>query len=427
MLQSGGGDETLNFASAPVAKHVNGGRVWDRLMELSRHGAIPNGGVNRGALSDEEIKARALLVHWGRQIGLDPVSDEIANLFLRFVGQNPNLPPVLVGSHIDSVPTGGKFDGAFGVIAALETVEAILAAGLRPLRTIEVVAWTNEEGTRFAPSVMGSSVFCGKRRLEDVATARDSEKVTVADALGNVLRAEPNVGRRKGGFPVGAYLEAHIEQGPALESMKKTIGLVTGIDGKRNFKVTVKGVANHAATTPRDLRRDAFVEAVEIAHAFNKAAWHGDDEIRFTIGMFNVSPNQPFVIPGEVVFLVDVRHPNEDKLRAAGELVRQTCREMPQRCDVTVEELVSEPPLTFDPSIRRHISEAASRLGLSSMEMSSGAWHDAVFLQKICPTAMIFIPCKEGISHNVAESVTKDDVEAGTCVLAEAAFAAAMA
>jgi N-carbamoyl-L-amino-acid hydrolase len=396
-------------------------------MELSQYGAIPNGGVNRGALSDEEIKARALLVRWGRDIGLEPSSDEIANLFLRLPGQEPSLPPVLVGSHIDSVPTGGKFDGAFGVIAALESVEAILAAGLRPRRSIEVVSWTNEEGTRFSPAVMGSSVFAGKRRLTDIEGVRDAAGITVADALADVLKAEPDVARRKGEFPVGAYLEAHIEQGQVLESAKKTIGLVTGITGKRNFRITVKGVANHAATTPKSLRRDAFVEAVEIASALNRVVWLNDEQTRFTIGMFDVVPNQPYVIPGEVVFLVDIRHPNEEKLRAAGDLVRQVCREMPKRCEVTVEEPITEPPLEFDPSVRKHIGAAANRLGLPSLEMSSGAWHDSVFLQKICPTAMIFIPCKDGISHNEAESATKDDVHAGTCVLAEATFAVASA
>ena len=190
-----------------IAKHVNGSRLWDRLMALAQYGALPNGGVDRGALSEVEIKARARLVEWGRRIGLEPSSDEIANLFLKLPGREADLPPVLVGSHMDSVPTGGKFDGAFGVVAALETVEAIVRAGLRPRRTIEVVAWTNEEGTRFSPSVMGSSVFARKRDLEMMIVARDSAGVTVKDALAAVFRAEPDVPRRATGFQAAAYLE----------------------------------------------------------------------------------------------------------------------------------------------------------------------------------------------------------------------------
>ena len=367
----------MDFASAPVAKHVSGRRLWDRLTELSRYGALPNGGVNRAALSADDIKARAALVRWGRQIGLKPSSDEIANLFLRLTGQEPDLPPVLVGSHIDSVPTGGKFDGAYGVVAALESVEAIVAAGLRPRRTIEVVAWTNEEGTRFAPSVMGSSIFAGTRRLEDVAAAKDDSGTTVEKALSDVHGAEPDVPRRKIGFPVAAYLEAHIEQGPVLEAEKKTIGIVTGIHGKRNLQVTVRGIANHAATTPRKMRRDALVEAVGILHALNEAAWGNDEEIRFTIGTLNVSPNQPYVIPGEVTFLVDIRHPDEAKLQAVGDLVHRTCRAMSNGYEITIRELTNEPPLQFDTSIRKKIGEAASKLGLPLMEISSGAWHDS--------------------------------------------------
>src|SRR5262249_32728878 len=277
-----------------------------------------------------------VLVGWARQIGLEPSSDGIANLFLRLRGREPALPPVLVGSHIDTVPTGGKFDGAFGVVAALESAQAILAAGLCPRRTIEVVSWTNEEGTRFAPSLMGSSVFAGKRRLQDVATARDEFEQTVTEALARVFESEPDVPRRELGFPAAAYLEAHIEQGPLLESAKKSIGVVTGIHGKRNFRVTVKGVPNHAATTPGKMRRDALVQSVRILDALNNAVWGNDEEVRFTVGKLNVLPNQPYVIPGEVKFHVDIRHPNRMKLNATADLIHQICRTKSGQCEVTV-------------------------------------------------------------------------------------------
>jgi N-carbamoyl-L-amino-acid hydrolase len=353
------------------------------------------------------------------------LTDAAANLFLRYEGTERNLPPVLVGSHIDSQPTGGKFDGAFGVLAALEAVEAIIACGQCPRRSIEVVAWMNEEGSRFAPGMMGSAVFAGARKLGDILAKRDHAGVVVATELEKILAAEPILPQRAFGLRPAAFLEAHIEQGPVLEIEHKTIGIVTGMHGKRTFRVQVDGEENHAGTSPRSVRRDALVSAVNMVRALQDALWDREDIVRFTIGMFNVIPNAPSVVPARVIFSIDLRHPDAHVLRDLGDRIPTICRETATGCGVTVTELLHEPPLQFPPVLRRKLLSICDALHYRNMEISSGAGHDARYLHYICPAAMIFIPCKNGISHNEAESVTKDDVTAGARVLAEAAFSIA--
>lgn len=394
-------------------------------MALARFGALPKGGVNRQALSDEEIEARAELVRWGTAIGLEASTDPAANLFLRCKGTDPSLAPVLVGSHIDSQPTGGRFDGAFGVLAALEGVEAIVACGRRPRRHIDVVAWMNEEGSRFAPGMMGSAVFAGARKLEDILSVRDSAGITVEAELRKVLAAEPRLPQRPLRWKPAAFLEAHIEQGPILEIEQKSVGVVSGIQGKRTFRVQVVGEENHAGTSPRSARRDALVAALNIVQALQEAMWDREDTVRFTVGMFNVTPNAPSVVPARVVFSIDLRHPVAQTLRKLGDMITPICCQTALNCEVVATELLHDPPLEFPQCLRRNLTSIADALGVSNMEISSGAGHDARYLHYICPTAMIFIPCKDGISHNEAESATKDDVVAGARVLAEAAFSVA--
>jgi beta-ureidopropionase / N-carbamoyl-L-amino-acid hydrolase len=406
-----------------IASYVSGDRVWHRLMALAKFGALPKGGVNRQALSNEEIQARAEIIRWARAIGLEASSDVAANLFLRYNGVDPNLAPILIGSHIDTQPTGGKFDGTFGVLAALESVEAIISSGKRPLRTIDVVAWMNEEGSRFAPGMMGSAVYSGARKLEDILTIRDKAGVSLESELKKVLSAEPRLPQRPLGQKPAGFIEAHIEQGPILQDERKTIG--TGIQGKRTFRVQVDGEENHAGTSPRRARRDALVSAVSIISALQEAIWDREDIVRFTVGMLNVSPNAPSVVPARVIFSVDLRHPDAERLRDLGDQVVPICKQAALKCDVTVTELLHDPPLEFPQALRRRLRFIATALGIPHMEISSGAGHDARYLHYVCPTAMIFIPCKDGISHHEAESATTDDVAAGTRVLAEAAFAIA--
>jgi beta-ureidopropionase / N-carbamoyl-L-amino-acid hydrolase len=408
-----------------IASYVNGDRVWHRLMALAKFGALPKGGVDRQALSNEEIQARTEIVRWGRSMGLEASSDAAANLFLRYKGVDPNQAPILIGSHIDTQPTGGKFDGAFGVLAALETVEAIISSGMRPLRTIDVVAWMNEEGSRFAPGMMGSAVYSGARKLEDILSIRDKAGVSVETELKKVLSSEPRLPQRPLGQKPAGFIEAHIEQGPILQDERKTIGIVTGIQGKRTLRVQVDGEENHAGSSPRRARRDALVSAVSIISALQEAMWDREDIVRFTIGMLNVSPNAPSVVPARVIFSVDLRHPDAERLRDLGDQIVPICKQAALKCDVTVTELLHDPPIEFPQALRRRLRLIATTLGIPHMEISSGAGHDARHLHHVCPTAMIFIPCKDGVSHNEAESAAADDIAAGTRVLAEAAFAIA--
>jgi N-carbamoyl-L-amino-acid hydrolase len=414
-------------AAGAVAAHVSGDRLWDRLMVLGSFGATERGGVNRQALSDEEIAARAQLLRWAEAIGLEPSTDPLANLFLSCKGADPGLPALLIGSHIDSQPTGGKFDGAFGVLAALEAVEAIVARGVRPRRTIEVVAWMNEEGSRFAPGMMGSAGFSGVRKLDDILAVRDQTGIAVEAALEKVLSAEPRLPRRPLGMKPAAFVEAHIEQGPILELEGKTIGIVTGMQGKRTFRIEVNGEENHAGTSPRSVRRDALVSAVDIVRALHEAVWDDADVVRLTVGMFTVSPNVPSVVPARVVFSIDLRHPEAEagKLRELGDTIAEICRNACGRCAVVVQELLYDPPLEFPLAIRQTIRSAATALRVPWMDIPSGAGHDARYLHYLCPTGMIFIPCKGGISHNEAESVLERHAADGARILAEVAFALA--
>jgi N-carbamoyl-L-amino-acid hydrolase len=415
------------FAAAKIARHVNGERLWDRLMALGGFGATIRGGVNRQALSDEEVAARAQLIRWGEATGLAPSTDQVANLFLAYTGSDSSLPPILVGSHIDSQPTGGKFDGAFGVLAALESVEAIIASGLRPRRSIEIVSWMNEEGSRFAPGMMGSAVFSGARKIEDILDIRDKAGISVRTELNKVLTAESHLPRRTLAAMPAAFLEAHIEQGPILQNEDKTIGIVTGIQGKRTFRVQIEGQETHAGTSPRSLRRDALASAINVVRSLQDAMWDREDVVRFTIGVFNVRPNVPSVVPAQVVFSIDLRHPDASMLRKLGDSIPDICRGAVGRCEVSVKELLHDPPLEFPISIRETIKSLSSALGIPCMDIPSGAGHDARYLHYVCPTGMIFIPCKDGISHNEAESIRKEHAADGARVLAEAVFAIANA
>lgn len=408
--------------SSSVSNFIDGERLWGRLMGLARFGATIRGGVSRLALSQEEIEARAELVRWGREIGLEAFVDDAANLFLCLQGEEPDLPPVLMGSHIDTQPTGGKFDGAYGVVAGIESLHAIAQSGKRPRRSIVVVAWMNEEGSRFAPGMMGSAVFARMRKFEDILRVQDSRGCSVREALDAVLEVEKNLPRRRIGFPVAGYLEAHIEQGPKLEAHAKTIGVVTGIQGKKTFRVEVQGEESHAGTSPRNKRRDALVSAVAIVDALQRATWDKEDTVRFTIGAFSVEPNAPSVVPGRVVFSIDLRHHSAELVRKLGAQIDPICQEARGKCQVKVQELLDDPPLQFPEAMRARIASAAERLGLPHEAIASPAGHDARYLHYVCSTGMIFIPCKQGISHNEAESITSSDAEAGARVLADVAF-----
>jgi N-carbamoyl-L-amino-acid hydrolase len=388
-------------------------------MELAAIGATPKGGVNRQALTPEEAEARRLLVRWVAALPITPLYDAAGNLFLRLEGSNPALPPVLTGSHIDSQPTGGKFDGSFGVLAGLEALQAIIEADLRPKRTIEVVAWMNEEGSRFAPGMMGSEAFTSARSIEEILAVEDAAGVRVADALPSVLAATPEAQERPLGFPLFTFVEAHIEQGPELERQGKQIGVVTGIQGSRRFRVRVTGEEAHAGTTRRSERKDALIAAIAMVRGLDEAMLDPQDDVRFTVGLFEVTPNAPSVIPGSAYFSIDLRHWNAAALSDLGDQVEPICRAYAGPCTVEVSEIAKAVPLDFQPLVPSTIRAAAEILGFEPVEMYSAAGHDARQLHYVCPTGMIFVPCKDGLSHNELESAEPEDLYAGTCVLAE--------
>ncbi|MET4275677.1 MULTISPECIES: M20 family metallo-hydrolase [unclassified Bradyrhizobium] len=397
---------------------VDGARLLARLMDLARFGAREDGGVDRQALTAAEILARAELVRWGRELGLRPYTDAAANLFLRLDGAEPSLPPILTGSHIDSQPTGGKFDGAYGVIAALETVQAIRDAGLQPRRSIEVVAWTNEEGSRFSPGMTGSDLFTGTRQLTIIESDADAAGVRLGDALAGVLGADVDIPHRPFQFEVAAFVEAHIEQGPLLERAGIPVGVVTGIQGTRRYRVRVHGEPAHAGTADRAERKDALMAAVRMIAAIDTAASSPADT-KLTVGLFEIKPNAPSVVPADALFSIDLRHPDNAVVDRLDAEIRKIVERERGPCTVELKQIQHSPSLTFDPAVRATIARCAEVLGIPHQDIHSAAGHDARQLHYVCPTGMIFVPCRDGISHNPAEWSEPDDLTAGTRVLAD--------
>jgi N-carbamoyl-L-amino-acid hydrolase len=400
-----------------VSRFVSENRLMARLAALARFGGRPDGGVNRQALSPEEAGARATIVDWGRQIGLIAYTDAAANLFLRLEGRAPDAAPVLAGSHIDSQPTGGRFDGAFGVIAALEAIEAIVANGLRPYRPVEMVAWTNEEGSRFAPGMNGSTAFCRPAELENILSICDADGVTVREAAAAIHAAEPGVAQRPLGRRPHCFIEAHIEQGPLLEEAGIPIGVVTGIQGTRRYRVRVVGEAAHAGTASMETRRDALLSAMRFIRQAEAAALIHPD-IKFTVGLFEIEPNAPSVVPAEARFSIDIRHPDNRVVDALDETLRLLAADR-GRCAVELSQIAHAPSISFSQLIQKEITAAAETAAIAFMPIFSAAGHDARQLSYVTPTGMIFIPCRDGLSHNPAEWADPAHILAGTRVLTD--------
>jgi beta-ureidopropionase / N-carbamoyl-L-amino-acid hydrolase len=401
-----------------LAAAVKEKRLWDRHGEMAAFGARDDGGVNRQALSHEDGLARLLLKGWAEEAGYTCFVDPIGNFFVRREGIDPSLSPILTGSHLDSQPAGGRFDGASGVLAGLEALQAMDAVGIETRRAIEVVSWTNEEGSRFAPGVMGSSVFAGQSNLADVLPVRDSKGIKLKDALTDLMSMMETVERRKIGFPVGAYVELHIEQGPILENSGATIGVVTGIQGTKWFEIEVVGAEAHAGTTPSRMRKDALKAAVSIIAAIEEKLADDADVLRFTVGRISVEPNSPNTVPARVVFSVDLRHPDAATLKSASEAIQAVCRGYSGSCSISVRETVDMDPISFDADLVDLLDKAAGALALPSKRLISGAFHDAKSMHAVSPSAMVFIPCAGGVSHNPNESATAADIAAGARVLA---------
>ena len=398
---------------------VNADRLWSRQLETDRIGATPAGGVHRMALTPEDIECHRLIAGWAEARGFSVDLDEIGNMFITRAGVDPSLPPVAAGSHMDSQPMAGRFDGMQGVLAAFEALEAIDDAGIETRHPLCVAIWNNEEGPRFTPACMGSAVYAGVRTLDEVIGQRDSEGVALADCLQELADAIPGAGRRELGAPFAAFLESHIEQGIELETSGTVMGIVTGMQGYRRWRIDVKGEEAHSGTMPISRRKDAFVAATDMAVALRRAFADATDEMRFTIGRFEVRPGGISVVPGHVHFTVDMRHPSSEMLKQQGNRVEEICRENAGVCEVAVDEFITSATLEFPQEIRRRLQEAADRRGFSNRPVFSRASHDARHISLLCPAGMIFIPCRDGISHNEAESAEKEHCAAAAQVLAD--------
>ena len=403
-----------------AAGAVREDRLWQRHVDMAKLGGTPRGGVNRQALSPEDAAARNLLMSWAKARGFSISTDAIGNLFVRREGSDPKALPVMSGSHMDSQPTGGRFDGMYGVLAAFEALEALEDAGVKTKRPVLAVAWTNEEGSRFQPGAMGSAVFAGHNKLDDMLAVKDWKGVVLKDALVETLKTAPAPMRDgKPGFALDGYVEAHIEQGPRLENEKKTIGVVTAIQGSRRYVVETVGEEAHAGTTPRAARKDAFAAALRVAQAMYEATTDKDDSLRFTIGRVDVSPGSPNTVPGKTSFTIDMRHPSDAVLDAHEKKLHEIVATKAAPCPATIERVMVVPPTDFAPLVIDLVRAKTNTLGLSNMDMPSGAGHDAMHIAQLCPTGMIFVPCERGISHNEIENASPSDLAAGARVLVE--------
>jgi beta-ureidopropionase / N-carbamoyl-L-amino-acid hydrolase len=399
---------------------VDGERLWASLMELAEIGATPKGGVCRLAATDLDGEARRRFIGWCEAAGCTVAVDGIGNIFARRPGRNPELAPILSGSHLDTQPTGGKFDGAYGVMAALEIVRTLNDLGYETEAPVEIVAWTNEEGSRFSPAMVGSGAFAG---VFDLAYALGRPDNVTGVTLGAELRRIGFAGPAPvGSRPVAAYFEAHIEQGPILEANGNTIGVVTGAQGQRWYEVTVAGQEAHAGPTPMPRRRDALVGAARMIEAVNRIGHAHAPYACATVGFVQVSPNSRNTIPGRVFFTVDFRHPEDAVLRTMDRELRAACAESAAAARVVaeVEEFWYFAPTPFDPALVSAVRDAAAAQGCPHQDIVSGAGHDAVYMARVAPSAMVFVPCAGGISHNEIEDAKPEDLAAGCNVLLNA-------
>jgi N-carbamoyl-L-amino-acid hydrolase len=405
-------------------QRIDGKRLWDSLMSMARHGATPKGGVRRLTLTDIDRAARDDFRSQCEALGLAVRVDAIGNMFARREGRDPTRPPVLFGSHLDSQPSGGKYDGALGVVAGIEVMRTLHDLGITTEAPLELVNWTDEEGSRFGYSLMGSGTWAGIYPLAQSYALRDLDGVSVEQALDAIgyrgaAPAEP--------FHADAYFELHIEQGPILEREGRRIGIVTGAQAQVWWDARITGQDSHAGTTPPSTRRDALVAAARIIDLVDRRMREAGEDGRGTVGFLHVLPNSRNVIPGEVSFSIEFRHPDSARIAfladsfpaEAAALVAAT------GCTLELAELLRFGAQPFDADCVALVEQAAARLGHPARRMVSGAGHDAVYVARRMPAAMIFTPCKDGLSHNEAESIEPEEAEAGCQVLFEAVVARA--
>jgi N-carbamoyl-L-amino-acid hydrolase len=395
--------EALKHAEPDTSIKIDGKRLWDSLMTMAKIGATPKGGVCRLALTDLDKEGRDLIVSWAKEAGCTVTVDQMGNVFMRRAGRNPNALPVMTGSHADSQPTGGRFDGIYGVLGGLEVIRSLNDHGIETEHPVEVVIWTNEEGSRFAPAMVASGVFAGVFSLEYGLSRKDVDGKTIGEELKRIGYAGDVP---CGGRPLHAAFELHIEQGPILEAEHKTIGVVTDAQGQRWYEITLTGQEAHAGPTPMPRRRDALLGAARVVDLVNR------------IGL----DNAPFGCPGRVFFTVDFRHPDDAVLAKMDAALREGVERIATGIglETELEQIFYYKPVAFDAACVKSVRAAAQRFGYPHRDIVSGAGHDACYLSQVAPTSMVFVPCVDGISHNEIEDATLEWIEAGANVLLHA-------
>jgi N-carbamoyl-L-amino-acid hydrolase len=393
-------------------------RLWDELMETAKIGATPKGGICRLTLTELDREVRDWFKARAEALGCTVSVDDMGTMFARKAGQRSDIPPIAMGSHLDTQPTGGKFDGALGVLAALEALRTLHLAGYETFAPIEVVNWTNEEGARFAPAMIASGVFAGVFSRDWAAARADRSGETFGGALEKIgYRGSEKCGQHK----FSAFFEVHIEQGPYLEAERKDVGVVTGVQAMRWYEVTVIGQDTHAGTTPMPRRHDALLGAARLVEAVNASARKSPSAVG-TVGLLEVKPGAPNVVPGEVFFMIDMRDPDPGVLDRMENEVSKTADVIGAELglQIAIKNIWTQPPQQFDSECIAAVREAARVCGYSTRDMISGAGHDAAYVARVAPASMIFVPCKDGISHNEAEYSSKEQCAAGAQVLLQA-------
>jgi N-carbamoyl-L-amino-acid hydrolase len=394
-------------------------RLWDNLMQTAEIGGTAKGGICRLTLTDLDRQVRDWFKTRAEALGCTVTVDDMGAMFARRAGTRADIPPIGMGSHLDTQPTGGKFDGALGTLAALEALRTLVEAGYETFAPIEVINWTNEEGARFAPAMIASGVFAGVFTRDFAAARKDRGGVSFGDALEQIgYRGQEACGSHR----LSAFFEVHIEQGPYLEQEAKDIGVVTGVQAMRWYEVTVTGQDTHAGTTPMPRRRDALLGAARMVDAVDAAARKAAPYGVGTVGILEAKPGSPNVVPGEVFFTLDLRHPEmlmlnqmESDITAAAEAIASDLG-----LAVSIDNIMNQPPVHFDPDCIAAVRSATTASGYSTRDIVSGAGHDAAYIARVAPAAMIFVPCRDGISHNEAEFTSKEQCAAGAQVLLQA-------
>ena len=395
---------------------VNGDRLWESIMEMAKIGPGVAGGNNRQTLTDDDAKGRELFKSWCEKEGLAMGLDTMGNMFARREGTDPNALPVMVGSHLDTQPTGGKYDGVLGVLGGLEIIRTLNDLDIKTKHPIEIVNWTNEEGTRFAPPMLSSGVFASMHTEEWAYNREDSEGKKFGDELKRIgWRGEEPVGERK----LHAFYELHIEQGPILEDENVDIGVVTHGQGLNWLQVTLVGKESHTGSTPMPKRVNAGLGMARITQLVDEIALSHAPHAVGAIGHIDVYPNSRNIIPGKVVFTVDFRHPNKEVIQDMEDRMRKGAADIAEKIGLTmdIEKVGNFDPVEFDKGCVEKVRDAAKTLGYSHMNIVSGAGHDACWINRVAPTAMIMCPCVDGLSHNEAEEITKEWSTAGADVL----------